>query len=216
MRILTLTVLLVGLAGSANAELFVGRTGEDASSGSALTLTLGEVLNLGIYARTDTDQNIRGLSFNLVSDNPGVLNSTSFSFDPVDSAFTLKNPMEVGGVQGANLITESDTGLLVNNAVAAALTSDAGLSSTASEPFVLLANLGISADALGSTVLSFSAGPQGVRDQDGVVTDFATGTRAINVTAIPEPGCFFLLGALATGHYGRRRRRGRSVTTEAC
>ncbi|QDV45377.1 hypothetical protein Enr13x_52540 [Stieleria neptunia] len=196
-------VMLIITPAASRAEFVFGRDLADAQSGNALDLNLGSNETLGIWVTGATDQTIRALSFNLSADTPGVVNSTGLSFDDLATRWPLNNT-------SSDLIGQSASGLLIDDAQVATLGSFAGtgVTFTAANPAIRLGTVDVSADNVGSTLLAFNVGSNGVNDQTGAISGFATGGRTLNViTAIPEPSSATALLAMGVVGWVVRRRR---------
>ena len=194
--------LLAAVCSTTQADIFVGTDLADAQSGSELELNLGSTTTLELWLLGDTDQNIRGISFNWDSDAPGVVNSSSLAIDDVNGRWPLNN-LGLGDPTDG-----SGTGLLLDDVQLATLGTFAGtgVTFTNGDP-VRLGTVDISADTVGTANTIFSDGTNGVIDANGSVDGFAAGGRTITVvSAVPEPSAVALLGMFA-GIAAMRRRR---------
>lgn len=205
--ILAFAVLLGGV-NAARADFVIGTDLVDAQSGTELNLELGTTSTLEIWVLGEESQNIRGVNFNMGSDAPGIVNSSSLLIDDLNNRWPLNN---LGG-NFPDPTDDSANGLLVNDAQLATIGAfvGTGVTFTAAEPAVRLGTIDISADTIGTANIEFTPGPNGVLDQTGAITGFVTGSRVFNVvsiTAIPEPSSLIALSMMATVGLVRRRRR---------
>ena len=193
--------LVLALSSTSFADVWIGTDLADATSGSVLELTEGEVKTLEIWLSGDVDQTIRGISFDLTADAPGVVNSSNLLIDDAATRWVFNN-------SGDGLTDLSATGLLINDLGLATLGGAAGtgVTFTNGDP-VRLGTIDFSADMLGNTDVVFTEGSNGVTDQNGVVDGFVNGGRSISViNAIPEPGAVAFFGMMTAVGFLRRRR----------
>jgi hypothetical protein len=192
--LLAITTIL-GLAGQASAAVTINfsTSNTDAGAGAELNLGLGETGSMFVWVSSDPGQTLTGIALNIVSDNLNVLQATSYE---------IENP---SGDRWAD-VNNGTLGDLVSGSQAFALPPFAGDGLATGGDFVLHSTVQFVATELGSTNLSFTLGSNGVGDLNGNVTpEFNTGF--VNVTAVPEPGSFALLGLIGVA-YGYKRRRG--------
>src|SRR6056297_3824294 len=82
LQLLTTVATLICLASQAKADLVVSNSATDALAGSTITLTVGEIGSLHVWASTESGQRLRGISFNLTTDSPGFVAAQSQTLSP--------------------------------------------------------------------------------------------------------------------------------------
>lgn len=195
-----LALVLVAFSNS-HADVFIGRNLDDAQSGTAVNLVEGQSQTFEIWLGGAPDQNIRAISFNLLADAAGVVNSSNLLIDDLASRWPINN------LNSGDPTASSASGLLIDDVSLATLGAfnGTGVTFVNGDP-VRLGTIDISASMIGTTNAEFSVGSNGVRDQNGAADGFVTGGRTFNVTAVPEPGAIAVLGIFA-GIAAMRRRR---------
>ncbi|QEG24026.1 PEP-CTERM sorting domain-containing protein [Mariniblastus fucicola] len=195
--------ILIFASSTSHADFFIGTDLADAQSGGELTLDLGSTSTLEIWTLGETGQNIRGVSFNLISNVMGIVNSSNLEIDALADRWPVNNL----GDDFDDPTAGSDTGVLVNDAGLATLGSFLGTGITFEDAPIRLGTIDITADQVGAVSIDFSEGSNGVIDAAGPVTGFVTGSRSVSVvSAVPEPSSIAVL-ALVGGIAGLRRRR---------
>lgn len=206
-RFFCAVALVCCLSSVASAELLIGTSLADAQSGNDLNLILGAETELEIWATGPVDTNIRGMSFNLNSDVAGLVNSTALTIDSLSDRWPVNN-------LGPDRLAGSASGLLIDDQQLATIGGflGTGITFTATDPFIRLGTVTLSADAIGAGTLTFSDGSNTAIDSDlNELPGFADGLRGFTVSAVPEPGSFAILGLAGVACGYRRYRRNKSA-----
>jgi hypothetical protein len=202
---LFLSLLLLGPAiVPARADFIFSISGTDAVAGSVLNLETGQAGSMFVWMSTNPGQTLTGVSFNVLSDQPGLLTADGHVVE--NGPPQRWSSIQIGGFNTA--------GNLLNNHRAfylPGLTSGVGISTTGLTDFVLHSELRFDAGLNpGVANLTFTPTTAGVSQLGGggnIWNSIVKGTGQVNVSAaIPEPGA---LGALALAGllYSLRRNR---------
>lgn len=185
---------------AAGADIVFSTSATDANAGSDFSFQLGTVNSIFVHVSTESGQTINGLSLDIFSSNPGVLEAIDHN---------IENPNIFGSI---DRWTGTDGGIhgdLIDNSNALAIL-DAGLSTSGLTDFQLHSRIDVMATAEGATALSFAEGENLVTDTDSIGSIWSTisaGSGSVNVTAVPEPTSTALV-VLGASLFAFRRRRG--------
>ncbi len=199
--VLAVLIFLTSMCVStAQADIIFSSSGTDPLAGGDVTVQVGQSSSVFVWVSTAPAQTMTGISFNVLSSLPAVASGVSH---------TVQNPGPRWSTVQAGAVNTN--GNLLNNHRAfylPGLTNGTGFSTGGLDNFALHSELQFTANAVGTSNLTFTATTAGIsflgvggNQWNNVVK----GTGSIN--AVPEPAAAMVLLVGATGWLVSRRRR---------
>ncbi|WP_413430981.1 PEP-CTERM sorting domain-containing protein [Crateriforma spongiae] len=200
-KILLSLIATIAMTTGVQADMFISGS-ETLATDNVINLTLGDIQSIYVWADTDSGQSFSSISFNVTTDTPDLITA-------VDYSVTAPAPWASFGQESLN------TGnLLVNNG--GAFNFLGGFESSPGNEFFQLARIDIQALAGGSGNLGVEIGGAGIGiTPPGSDAGWAFNSATVNVSAVPEPGTFAVLGVVGSAYSGYRIRRRKQKQNKA-
>lgn len=190
----TVAILFAMSADYARADIIFSIDRNNAAAGNTLNLLEGQSGSMFVFISTEAGQTFNGMGLDILSSDPAVLQATAYNVANPSGRWLGIFPAMLG-----DLVTEANAFNIVG-----------GLSTTGLTDFTLHSEIVFDATALGSTQLTFAENANLITaGLDSVANTISFGVGSVNVTAIPEPSSYAVLGVLGltVGGYRRLRRR---------
>ena len=176
--ILLMTLLSASVA---HGDIIFSKSNSDPGAGTNVSLGLGDVGSLFVWVSTNPGQTINGLSLDIISDVPSILEATNHIISNPSGRWSNVN----SGILG-DLVDDSNAFVLFGD----------GIATTGLTDFTLHSEVQFVATEIGTTELSFAEGSNLITDtvsSESIADSIEMGSGSVKVS-VPEPGAFALLG----------------------